>query len=198
MSHHMQGNTHRIIVLSGPTAVGKGTLEHKVRSEHPEIWLSISATTRKPRVHEVHGQDYWFMSDEEFSRARGRHEFLETALVHGTYWYGTPLQPVIDHVNQGIPTLLEIDIQGARRVKKRAQELGVDVLYVFIAPPTFEDLVIRLSSRATEDKQEQERRLQTAKEELAAQDEFDIVIVNDDVERASQELWNVIRQEYSA
>lgn len=189
---------HRIIVLSGPTAAGKGTLEHAIRAKHPEIWLSISATTRKPRPHEVNGQDYWFVSEDEFHQMQGGGEFLESAFVHHKYWYGTPLQPVIDHANQGIPTILEIDIQGSRRVKQRAQELGLDVLYVFITTPTFEDLVQRLSSRGTEDPQEQQQRLITAREELAAQDEFDVIIVNDEVERASEALWKVIYEEYYA
>ncbi|PLS30833.1 guanylate kinase [Bifidobacterium margollesii] len=186
----------RLIVLSGPTAVGKGTVEKQLLAAHPQVWISVSATTRHPRPGEINGVNYWFMTDDEFEAKERSGEFLETAVVHGMAHYGTPLQPVQDHLAQGVPTILEIDLQGARRVRQRAAELGLDVLYVFIAPPTFDDLARRLASRGTETAEQRARRLETAKTELAAESEFDVVIVNDTVERAAEELWHVIVAEY--
>lgn len=186
----------RLIVLSGPTAVGKGTVEKQLLAAHPQVWISVSATTRQPRPGEINGVNYWFMTDDEFEAKEHAGEFLETAVVHGMAHYGTPLQPVQDHLAQGVPTILEIDLQGARRVRQRATELGLDVLYVFIAPPTFDDLARRLASRGTENAEQRVRRLETAKTELAAESEFDVVIVNDTVERAAEELWHVIAAEY--
>lgn len=116
--------------------------------------------------------------------------------MHGMAHYGTPIQPLLDHMNAGIPTLVEIDLQGARRVKQRAKELGLDVMYVFLAPPTFDDLAKRLESRGTENAEQREKRLETARVEIAAESEFDRVIVNDEVDRAANELWGVIAQEY--
>lgn len=186
----------RLIVLTGPTAAGKGTVEGVLREKHPNIWLSVSATTRSPRTGEFNGIHYWFLDEDEFKRRQRNGEFLETALVHGMAYYGTLLQPVLDHLEQNIPTLLEIDLQGARRVKQEASRLGLEVVYVFIAPPSFEELKRRLIGRGTETPEQQKRRLETAKVEIAAASEFDVVIVNDDVNRAANELWNIIAQEY--
>lgn len=186
----------RLIVLSGPTAVGKGTVEAALRAKHPEVWVSVSATTRDPRPGEQNGVNYWFVSEDEFLAGEQNGEFLETAVVHGMAHYGTPLKPVQEHLAAGIPTILEIDLQGARRVRARATELNLDVVYVFIAPPSFEELKRRLIGRGTETAEQQARRLETAKVELAAEPEFDIVIVNDEVERAAEELWSVIAAEY--
>ncbi|MCI2149073.1 guanylate kinase, partial [Bifidobacterium crudilactis] len=119
---------HRLVVLTGPTAVGKGTVEAQLRAAHPEVWVSVSATTRAPRPGELHGVTYWFVDEQEFAAMEKRGEFLETALVHNMAHYGTPLKPVLEHMNAGIPTILEIDLQGARRVKERAAELGLDVV----------------------------------------------------------------------
>ena len=165
----------RLIVLSGPTAVGKGTVEQKLLADHPEIWVSVSATTRDPRPGEKNGVNYWFMSEDEFVAGERDGKFLETAVVHGMAHYGTPLEP---------------------RVRERAAELGLEVVYVFIAPPSFEELKRRLIGRGTETAEQQAKRLETAKVELAAENEFDVVIVNDTVERAAEELWKVIAEEY--
>jgi hypothetical protein len=186
----------RLIVLTGPTAAGKGTVEGVLREKHPHIWLSVSATTRAPRPGEFNGIQYWFLDEEEFERRKRNGEFLETALVHGMAHYGTLLQPVLEHLEQDIPTLLEIDLQGARRVKQEASRLGLEVVYVFIAPPSFEELKRRLIGRGTETPEQQAKRLETAKVEIAAASEFDVVIVNDNAERAADELWNVIAREY--
>lgn len=186
----------RLIVLCGPAGVGKGTVLRRVREQHPQIWLSVSATTRKPRPGEVDGVNYFFMTEQEFLAKEDAGEFLETADVFGLAHYGTPVKPVVEHLEQNIPVILEIDIQGARSVKQRAGELGLDVVTVFIAPPSFEELERRLVGRGTETPEQQAKRLETAKIELAAESEFDKVIVNNVVDEAADELWNLIATEF--
>lgn len=186
----------RLVILTGPAGVGKGTVENALRKAHPEVWVSVSATTRKPRPGEVNGVNYWFLDDQQFSAKENAGEFLETATVHGLARYGTLLKPVQEHLAEGTPTVLEIDLQGARRVKQRAKELGLEVVSVFIAPPSFDELVRRLKGRGTESSEEVAKRLETAHVELAAENEFDVTIVNDDVNRAAGELWSIIAQEY--
>ena len=186
----------RLIVLCGPAGVGKGTVLGRVREQHPQIWLSVSATTRKPRPGEVDGVNYFFMTEQEFLAKEDAGEFLETADVFGLAHYGTPVKPVVEHLEQNIPVILEIDIQGARSVKQRAGELGLDVMTVFIAPPSFEELKRRLVGRGTETPEQQAKRLETAKIELAAEPEFDKVIVNNVVDYAANELWNLIATEF--
>lgn len=186
----------RLIVLCGPAGVGKGTVLGRVREQHPEIWLSVSATTRQPRPGEVDGVNYFFMSEQEFLDKEAAGEFLETADVFGLAHYGTPVKPVVEHLERNIPVILEIDIQGARSVKQRAGELGIEVMTVFIAPPSFEELERRLIGRGTETPEQQAKRLETAKIELAAESEFDKVIVNNVVDEAADELWNLIATEF--
>lgn len=187
----------RLIVLCGPAGVGKGTVLGRVREQHPQIWLSVSATTRKPRPGEVDGVNYFFMTEQEFLAKEDAGEFLETADVFGLAHYGTPVKPVVEHLEQNIPVILEIDIQGARSVKQRTGELGLDVVTVFIAPPSFEELERRLVGRGTETPEQQAKRLETAKIELAAEPEFDKVIVNNVVDDAANELWNLIAAEFN-
>jgi guanylate kinase len=141
-------------------------------------------TTRKPRPGEVHGRHYWFVSDEEFDALVADDQLLEWAVVHKAARYGTPRLPVEDALAQGRPALLEIDLQGARQVRKTMPE----ALFVFLKPPSWEELVRRLVGRGTEDEEERARRLQTALEELAAEPEFDVAIVNTEIHRASEEL----------
>ena len=186
----------RLIVLCGPAGVGKGTVLGRVREQHPEIWLSVSATTRQPRPGEVDGVNYFFMPEQEFLDKEAAGEFLETADVFGLAHYGTPVKPVVEHLERNIPVILEIDIQGARSVKQRAGELGIEVMTVFIAPPSFEELERRLIGRGTETPEQQAKRLETAKIELAAESEFDKVIVNNVVDEAADELWNLIATEF--
>lgn len=186
----------RLIVLCGPAGVGKGTVLGRVREQHPQIWLSVSATTRKPRPGEVDGVNYFFMTEQEFLAKEDAGEFLETADVFGLAHYGTPVKPVVEHLERNIPVILEIDIQGARSVKQRAGELGIEVMTVFIAPPSFEELERRLIGRGTETPEQQAKRLETAKIELAAESEFDKVIVNNVVDEAADELWNLIATEF--
>lgn len=186
----------RLIVLCGPAGVGKGTVLGRVREQHPQIWLSVSATTRQPRPGEVDGVNYFFMPEQEFLDKEAAGEFLETADVFGLAHYGTPVKPVVEHLERNIPVILEIDIQGARSVKQRAGELGIEVMTVFIAPPSFEELERRLVGRGTETPEQQAKRLETAKIELAAESEFDKVIVNNVVDEAADELWNLIATEF--
>lgn len=186
----------RLIVLCGPAGVGKGTVLGRVREQHPEIWLSVSATTRQPRPGEVDGVNYFFMPEQEFLDKEAAGEFLETADVFGLAHYGTPVKPVVEHLERNIPVILEIDIQGARSVKQRAGELGIEVMTVFIAPPSFEELERRLIGRGTETPEQQAKRLETAKIELATESEFDKVIVNNVVDEAADELWNLIVTEF--
>lgn len=183
-------------MLCGPAGVGKGTVLGRVREQHPEIWLSVSATTRQPRPGEVDGVNYFFMTEPEFLAKEKAGEFLETADVFGLAHYGTPVKPVVEHLERNIPVVLEIDLQGARTVKRRAKELGLEVLTVFIEPPSFEELKRRLIGRGTETPQQQAKRLETAKVELAAAPEFDKRIVNNVVDEAADELWHIIAEEF--
>ncbi len=178
----------RLVVLAGPTAVGKGTVSTYIRENYPEVHLSVSATTREPRPGEVHGVNYFFVSDDEFDRLIETDQMLEWATVHNAYRYGTPRGPVDDALNQGLSVLLEIDLQGARQVKKAMD----DAVLVFLLPPTWEELVRRLIGRGTESSAEQQRRLATAKVELAAQDEFDYRVVNTHVQTAAGEVVDLV------
>jgi guanylate kinase len=179
----------RLVVLAGPTAVGKGTVAAVIRADHTEVWISVSATTRRPRPGEIDGVHYWFVSDEEFDRMVEHGELLEWALVHGAARYGTPRAPVEEALAAGRPALLEIDLQGARQVRETMPE----ALFVFLKPPSWDELVRRLVGRGTEDEVERERRLATARTEMAAEAEFDVTIVNREVHAAAAELVNLMR-----
>ena len=178
------GSRSRLVVLAGPTAVGKGTVAASVRAHHPEVWISVSATTRPPRPGEVDGVHYWFVSEDAFDRMVAGGELLEWAVVHGAARYGTPRGPVEEALAAGRPALLEIDLQGARQVRDTMPE----ALFVFLKPPSWEELVRRLTGRGTESAEEQARRLETARGELAAEPEFDVTIVNHEVHAAADEL----------
>jgi guanylate kinase len=174
----------RLVVLAGPTAVGKGTVAAAVRERHPDVWVSVSATTRAPRPGEVDGVHYRFVSEEEFTRMIEEDELLEWAVVHRGARYGTPRRPVEEALAAGRLALLEIDLQGARLVRDSMP----DALFVFLKPPSWEELVRRLVGRGTESEEERQRRLDTAREELAAENEFDVTIVNSEVHDAADEL----------
>ncbi len=178
------GSRSRLVVLAGPTAVGKGSVAAAVRERHPEVWISISATTRPPRPGERHGEHYWFLSAEEFDAMVARGDLLEWAVVHGIHRYGTPRGPVEEALGRGRPALLEIDLQGARQVRRTMAE----ALFVFLKPPSWEELVRRLTGRGTESAEDQARRLETALAELAAEAEFDVTIVNHEVHAAADQL----------
>jgi guanylate kinase len=174
----------RLTVLAGPTAVGKGTVSADLRARYPQVWLSVSATTRPPRPGEVDGVHYHFVTPEAFDAMVADGQLLEWAVVHGRNRYGTPRRPVEERLAAGEPALLEIDLQGARQVRTTMPEAQ----FVFLAPPSMDELVRRLVGRGTEDAEERARRLATAEVEMAAEPEFDHVIVNDEVRRATDEL----------
>lgn len=173
-----------VTVLAGPTSVGKSTLSRYIRSAYPQVHFSVSATTRAARPGEVEGEDYLFIGAEEFDRLIQQEAFLEWATVHGVHRYGTLRSTVERATGQGKQVLLEIDLQGARQVRQTMP----DAQFVFLAPPSWDDLVSRLTGRGTESEEEQQRRLESAKIELAAEPEFDVTITNDQVERAAAEL----------
>lgn len=178
----------RVTVISGPTAVGKGTVVARLLAQQPQLWVSVSATTRAPRPGEVDGRSYRFVSNAEFDRWVESDGLLEWALVHGTDRYGTPRQPVIEALLQGKHVLLEIELQGARQVR----ETWPEAQSIFLAPPSWDELVRRLTGRGTETPAQQARRLETARVEMAAADEFDHVVVNDDLTRTVAELVGLL------
>jgi guanylate kinase len=178
-----------LTVLAGPTAVGKGTVAAYIREHYPEVRLSVSATTRAPRPGEEHGRHYFFVDDEGFDRMLATDDLLEWATVHNQHRYGTPRGPVLEAAARDELMLLEIDLQGARQVRASMPEARL----VFLAPPSWDELVQRLVGRGTEDAEERARRLETAKVELASAEEFDEIIVNDEVPRAAARLVELMR-----
>ncbi|MEU3355464.1 guanylate kinase [Streptomyces sp. NPDC037389] len=178
----------RLTVLSGPSGVGKSTVVAHMRKAHPEVWLSVSCTTRKPRPGEREGVQYFFVDDEQFDKLIANGELLEWAEFAGNR-YGTPRQAVLDRLEAGEPVLLEIDLQGARQVRETMPEARL----VFLAPPSWDELVRRLTGRGTESPEVIERRLAAAKVELAAESEFDTTLVNTSVEDVARELLALLR-----
>lgn len=170
-------------MLSGPSGVGKSTVVQNLRRTRPDVWLSVSATTRRPRPGETHGLEYFFVDHAEFADLVARGELLEYAEFAGNF-YGTPRGPVVERLEAGIPVLLEIELQGARQVRASMPE----ALLVFLMPPSWDELVRRLVGRGTEPAEVIARRLETAKVELAAESEFDASIVNASVEEATGAL----------
>jgi len=179
----------RLIVLVGPSAVGKSTVVAKVCAALPEVYFSVSATTRAPRPGEVDGRDYHFVSADDFDKMIAGDELLEWAEIHGGLQRsGTPLQPVLAALEAGKPVLVEVDLVGARNVVARLPE----AITVFLAPPSWDELVSRLTGRGTETPEVIERRLATARTEMAARGEFDHVIVNSEVDQAADELVSLL------
>lgn len=184
----MATQTNKLTVIAGPTAVGKGTVCAYLKEHYPQIWYSVSATTRSPRPGEIEGQHYFFVSQKQFETLIEQNEMLEWARVHNQNYYGTPKAPVQEKLAAGVAVVLEIDLQGARQVKAAMP----DARFIFLAPPSFEELTRRLIGRGTESETEQQKRLETAKIELAAQAEFDHVIVNDTVENAAEQIAEIL------
>jgi guanylate kinase len=180
----------RLTVLSGPSAVGKSTVVAAIRRDCPEIWLSTSVTTRRPRPGEVAGREYYFVSEPEFKEMAQTGQLLEWARYAGNF-YGTPAGPVAERLEAGLPGLLEVDVVGARQV--RATVPGA--LLVFLAPPSWDELVRRLTGRGTEPPNVIRQRLDAAKYELHAEEEFDVTLVNTAVRDVCAQLVALIKAE---
>ncbi|MDR7329415.1 guanylate kinase [Corynebacterium guangdongense] len=180
-----------LVVLAGPSAVGKSTVVHRLRDEVDHLYFSVSMTTRAPRPGEVEGEDYFFVTPDAFQERIDAGEMLEWADIHGGLQRsGTPAGPVRDALASGRPVLVEVDLVGARNVKKLMPEAQL----VFLAPPSWDVLVDRLTGRQTETQEVIDRRLATAREELDHQDEFDYVIINDDLDSAVAGISDILRK----
>jgi len=179
----------RLTVLSGPSGVGKSTVVAELRRICPDIWISVSVTTRRPRPGEVDGREYHFVDDGEFDRLVASGALLEWAQFAG-HRYGTPRAPLGERLEAGVPSLLEIDVAGARQVRRAAPGARL----VFLAPPSWDELVRRLTGRGTESPVVLARRLAAAEEELAAAEEFDITLVNTSVQDVCQQLIALMEQ----
>jgi guanylate kinase len=173
----------RVIVMTGPSGVGKGTLLRSLLQKHPDLHLSISATTRQPRPNEREGEHYYFVSQAQFQEMVQQGQLLEWAQFAGNY-YGTPRQPIVDQLEKGKLVILEIELEGARQVRQTFP----GALQIFILPPSLQDLEARIRGRGQDGEEAIDRRLKQAEIEIAAADEFDLQIINDDLEQAVVEL----------
>ena len=185
--HHRRHSAARLTVLSGPSGVGKGSVKALIRERYPWVWFSVSATTRSPRPDEIPGFHYHYYDRAQFEKLAEQGEFLEWA-KYANNLYGTPKAPIAKRLAQGLPAVMEADLQGARQVRKAMPTAQL----VFLAPPSWEELVRRLTGRGTEDAETIKRRLELAREELAAESEFDRTIVNVSVEGATEELVSLL------
>lgn len=179
----------KLVVIAGPSGVGKGTLVKHIIENYPGFYLSVSATTRAPRQGEVPGESYFFYSESEFENLASSGQMLEWAKVHGNNSYGTPRGPVRKAISEGLNVLLEIDVQGAFQV--RASDSSA--ILVFVKPPSFSELKARLDKRGTETEAEKQVRLETARQELLQADSFDFQVVNDEVARCAREVVDLIQ-----
>ena len=181
--------TGKLVVMAGPSAVGKGTLASHIVENFNGFMLSVSATTRSPREGEIDGLSYVFLTEDEFKSCVASGQMLEWATVHGKHSYGTPRSPVEQGLANGFNVILEIDVQGAFQVRRSFP----DALLVFVKPPSFEELRARLDKRGTESEEDKRIRLETAKTELDQATQFDFSVVNDEVARCAQEVVDLVQ-----
>ncbi|MDO5747357.1 MAG: guanylate kinase [Actinomycetaceae bacterium] len=177
-----------LIIVAGPSAVGKGTIVKELKKRYPDLFVSVSVTTRPPRPDEVDGRDYHFISEDEFQVMVAHNDLLESALVHQTHHYGTPKTPVQQCIDAGNPALLEIDVNGAFQVKDKMP----DAYMIFIAPPSWQELERRLLGRGSENYDQRRRRLRTAHKEMALRERFDAIVINDDLDTATDEVAHLM------
>ena len=181
-------NLKKLIIITGPSGVGKGTVVKELLDRNKDIWLSISATTRNPRIGEKDGENYYFISDEKFKDMIDKKEFLEWAQFAGNY-YGTPLSTVNEKIEKGFIVLLEIEVEGAKQIKEKFPE----ALSIFLLPPSKAELEKRIRNRGTEKKEAIDRRLSRADYEIASSDEFDFVLTNHDVDETVKGVFKIIK-----
>ena len=181
-------NLKKLIIITGPSGVGKGTVVKELLDRNKDIWLSISATTRNPRVGEKDGLNYYFISEERFKDMIDKKEFLEWAQFAGNY-YGTPLSTVNEKIEKGFIVLLEIEVEGAKQIKEKFPE----ALSIFLLPPSKAELEKRIRNRGTEKEEAIDRRLIRADYEIASSDEFDFVLTNHDVDETVKEVFKIIK-----
>jgi guanylate kinase len=181
-------NLKKLIIITGPSGVGKGTVVKELLDRNKDIWLSISATTRNPRVGENDGLNYYFISEERFKDMIEKKEFLEWAQFAGNY-YGTPLSTVNEKIEKGFIVLLEIEVEGAKQIKEKFPES----LSIFLLPPSKEELEKRIRNRGTEKEEAIDRRLSRANYEIASSDQFDFVLTNHDVDETVKEVFKIIK-----
>ena len=186
-----------LIIMSGPSGVGKGTIRQKVmESEELKLYFSVSVTTRKMRAGEQHGREYWFISQEEFDDMMNNGKLLEWNRYVG-HSYGTPLDPINEHREAGDNVLMEIDVHGATHVLRKTQG-DEGVITFFILPPSLEELESRIRGRCTEDEETIQRRLQQARDEIALKDNYKYNVINDDIDRTAKEIIDIIKKELEA
>lgn len=181
---------NKLIIISGPSGVGKTTICNEIIARRKDIIFSISATTRKKRKGEVNGREYFFLSDSKFKEWIKQKKFAEYAIVHGNY-YGTPKEFLEQNLKKGFNVLLDIDVQGA----KQLMSVYSDAIYIFVLPPKFDELKKRLEKRNTDDKQEIDKRLKTARKELKYMNDYKYIIKNEYLEDAIEEILRIIDSE---
>ena len=181
-------NLKKLIIITGPSGVGKGTVVKELLDRNKDIWLSISATTRNPRVGEKDGLNYYFINEERFKDMIDKKEFLEWAQFAGNY-YGTPLSTVNEKIEKGFVVLLEIEVEGAKQIKEKFPE----ALSIFLLPPSKAELEKRIRNRGTEKEEAIDRRLSRANYEIASSDQFDFVLTNHDVDETVKEVFKIIK-----
>ena len=181
-------NLKKLIIITGPSGVGKGTVVKELLDRNKDIWLSISATTRNPRIGEKDGENYYFLSDEKFKDMIDKKEFLEWAQFAGNY-YGTPLSTINEKIKKGFVVLLEIEVEGAKQIKKKFPE----ALSIFLLPPSKEELEKRIRNRGTEKEEAINSRLSRANYEIASSSKFDYVLTNHDVDETVKGIFKIIK-----